>query len=46
MVVNYEWRGDFDTVEINELQTEAFETRVLGEAGWNWRELVHKHSLG
>jgi GNAT superfamily N-acetyltransferase len=46
MAVTYEWRGAFDNVEVNELHAEAFGTRVLEEAERNWREIVHRHSLG
>jgi GNAT superfamily N-acetyltransferase len=46
MAVTYEWRGAFDNVEVNELHAEAFGTRVLDEAQPNWREIVHRHSLG
>ena len=45
-MVIYEWRGDFDTREVNELHAEAFDTRVYEESEWNWRELVSRYSLG
>lgn len=46
MTIAYAWRGDFDSAEVNELHAEAFETRVFDESEWNWREIVHRHSLG
>jgi GNAT superfamily N-acetyltransferase len=46
MAVTYEWRGDFDNVEVNELHAQAFETEVPDEAERNWTELVRTHSLG
>lgn len=46
MAVAFEWRGDFDNLEVNALHAEAFETRVFDESEWNWHELVRRHSLG
>jgi GNAT superfamily N-acetyltransferase len=46
VTIAYAWRGDFDSAEVNELHAEAFETRVFDESEWNWREIVHRHSLG
>jgi GNAT superfamily N-acetyltransferase len=46
MVVFYEWRGDFDNLEVNALHAEAFETRVFNDSEWNWKALVETHSLG
>ncbi|MEX2274862.1 MAG: GNAT family N-acetyltransferase [Actinomycetota bacterium] len=46
MTVSYEWRGDFDNAELNELHAEAFETRLFDESEWNWEEMTHRHSLG
>jgi GNAT superfamily N-acetyltransferase len=46
MTVSYQWRGDFDNVEVNELHAQAFETRVFDESEWNWNDLVRRHSLG
>jgi GNAT superfamily N-acetyltransferase len=45
-MVIYEWRGDFETPEVNELHAEAFETPVCDEAEWDWRKVVERHSLG
>ena len=44
--VAFEWRGDFDNTEMNELHAEAFGTRVFGNDEWDWRNLVDCHSLG
>jgi GNAT superfamily N-acetyltransferase len=46
MAVLYQWRGEFDSLEVNALHAEAFETRVFDESEWNWRALVETHSLG
>ena len=46
MTTVYEWRGAFTNQEVNALHAEAFNTRVFEESGWNWVELVHRHSLG
>jgi GNAT superfamily N-acetyltransferase len=46
MPITYEWRGEFDSIEANELHAEAFDTRVFGVAEWDWRALVADHSLG
>jgi GNAT superfamily N-acetyltransferase len=46
MAVHYEWRGDFDNGEVNELHAEAFGTRVFDESEWNWTSLLRAHSLG
>jgi GNAT superfamily N-acetyltransferase len=46
MVVIYEWRGAFINHEVATLHAEAFGGRVHDEPGWNWVELVHRHSLG
>jgi GNAT superfamily N-acetyltransferase len=45
-MVTYEWRGQFENVEVNALHAEAFETRVFDESEWNWVRLVDQHSLG
>jgi GNAT superfamily N-acetyltransferase len=42
MAVTYQWRGEFQDGEVNELHSEAFESRDE----WNWRGLVDQHSLG
>ena len=46
VTITYRWRGDFNNAELNELHAEAFETRIYDGAGWNWAELVRRHSLG
>ena len=43
MDVRYEWRGKFESPELNRLHAEAFEHRVLGD---DWRAQVERHSLG
>jgi hypothetical protein len=43
---SYEWRGEFETAEVNALHAAAFGTRVFSDAEWRWRELVERHSLG
>jgi hypothetical protein len=42
----YEWRGEFGNVEVNELHSEAFATRVFDEAEWDWVALTAAQSLG
>jgi GNAT superfamily N-acetyltransferase len=46
MPISYEWRGEFETAEVNALHAAAFGTRVFSETEWRWRELVDRHSLG
>jgi GNAT superfamily N-acetyltransferase len=46
LVLTLDWRGAFDNDEVNELHAEAFGTRVVDASEWDWRELVHAHSLG
>lgn len=46
MAIAFEWRGDFENVEMNLLHAEAFGTRVFDESEWNWLALVSAHSLG
>jgi GNAT superfamily N-acetyltransferase len=46
MAILLEWRGTFTNHEVNHLHAEAFETRVFGDAEWNWVELTSAHSLG
>jgi GNAT superfamily N-acetyltransferase len=43
MAVVYEWRGDFQNVEVNALHAEAFAHSVLDD---DWRGQVARHSLG
>lgn len=44
--ITYTWRGDVDNVEMNRLHADAFETRVFDGTEWNWKEQLHRHSLG
>ena len=44
--VDYQWRGDFDNVEVNALHADAFGGRVFDDTEWNWSELAHRLSLG
>ncbi len=46
MEVDYTWRGEFTSAELNRLHAEAFATRVLGDDEWNWRQQVETHSFG
>ena len=46
VAIRYEWRGEFTTVEVNQLHAEAFETRVFDESEWDWHSLTAAHSLG
>ncbi|MEO8293322.1 MAG: GNAT family N-acetyltransferase [Actinomycetota bacterium] len=46
MTISYGWRGEFNNNEVNELHAEAFDTRVFGEAEWNWSLMCDQHSLG
>lgn len=43
MTVRYEWRGDFENAELNELHAEGFDHRILDE---DWEAQVRRHSLG
>lgn len=43
MIVEYEWRGDFENDDLNRLHAEAFEHRVLDD---DWAAQVDGHSLG
>jgi GNAT superfamily N-acetyltransferase len=45
-MINYEWRGGFENVEVNTLHAEAFAARVFDESEWNWSRLLDEHSLG
>jgi GNAT superfamily N-acetyltransferase len=46
MAVNFEWRGAITNAEVNQLHDEAFETRVVDGAAWNWNDLLDQRSLG
>jgi GNAT superfamily N-acetyltransferase len=41
--VDYEWRGEFSSAELNVLHAEGFEHELLD---WDWHEQVERHSLG
>jgi len=41
--VTFEWRGQFDSSEVNALHAEAFRHPVLED---DWRSQVERHSLG
>lgn len=43
MALGYDWRGDFDNVEVNALHAEAFNHQVLED---DWSRQVRKQSLG
>jgi GNAT superfamily N-acetyltransferase len=42
VTIEYEWRGTFQSDELNRLHAEAFET----PDEWDWRAQVAGHSLG
>ncbi len=44
--VSIEWRGDFESEEANALHSAAFITRLRTAEEWDWRSIVHRHSLG
>jgi hypothetical protein len=46
MPINYAWRGEYETAEVNALHAAAFGTRVFTETEWRWQELTERHSLG
>lgn len=46
MTITCTWRGDFGNHELNLLHADAFETETFDEDEWNWRAVVHEHSLG
>lgn len=43
MAITYEWRGDFENVEVNALHAEGFNHQPLED---DWKTQVHDHSLG
>ena len=43
-MVEYEWRGAFDSNEVETLHAEGFERKP--DWGWDWRQQVERHSLG
>jgi ribosomal protein S18 acetylase RimI-like enzyme len=44
--IEYRWRGELATDEVNALHAEAFATRLFGADEWNWESLLPRHSLG
>jgi GNAT superfamily N-acetyltransferase len=46
MPINYAWRGEYETAQVNALHAAAFGTRVFTETEWRWQELTERHSLG
>jgi GNAT superfamily N-acetyltransferase len=46
MSITFQFRGDFESAEVERLHADAFATRVYGEDKRNWEELVARHSLG
>ena len=46
MTIGYQWRGAFDSSEVNALHADAFEHRTHATHKWDWRSLVDEHSLG
>jgi GNAT superfamily N-acetyltransferase len=46
MTVTFEWRGPFESSEVNALRAEAFDHAVFDDNGWDWTTQVHQHSLG
>ena len=46
MSIAYQWRGRFDSAELNQLHAEAFATRVFTDVEWNWWSQVERYSLG
>ncbi len=43
MNIAYEWRGEFENVEVNALHAEGFGHRVLDD---EWKGQLDRHSLG
>ena len=46
MSIETEWRGSFESAEVNALHAAAFGTRLYTDDEWDWRTLVDRHSLG
>ena len=46
MAPRSQWRGPFESAEVNALHAEAFKTRIDADGEWNWAELVDRHSFG
>jgi GNAT superfamily N-acetyltransferase len=45
-VVDYEWRGEVSSTEINVLHAEAFNTRLYSDEEWDWVSALERFSLG
>ncbi|HTG46785.1 MAG TPA: GNAT family N-acetyltransferase [Actinomycetota bacterium] len=45
-MVEFTWRGDVTSAELNRLHAEAFETGVYPDEEWNWTAQLEGHSLG
>ena len=43
-MIDYQWRGAFDSAEVEHLHAECFQREPSGE--WDWWEQVGRHSLG
>ena len=46
MAIDFLWRGEVTSLELNELHAEAFETEVFSDDVWPWTTLLERHSLG
>ena len=46
MSVEYAWRGDLRTAEVNALHAEAFDHPVYADDDWDWKTQLQRHSLG
>ena len=46
MAIDFLWRGEATSRELNELHAEAFETEVFSDDVWPWTTLLERHSLG
>ena len=46
MAIEFLWRAEATSRELNELHAEAFETEVFSDDVWPWTTLLERHSLG
>ena len=46
MEVEYQWRGEFTSAEVNELHADAFQHRTYADTEWDWAALCQENSLG
>lgn len=44
--ITFAWRGALTNAEIHALHSEAFETRLFDELGWDWVAQCDRYSLG